>query len=162
MEKSAMHQDRVRDGVEERMRAGPDVLVGRNVRRLVGRRGVEPGCLIPEPRLVDSRAIPQKKPRRIGKNTACMNVMFGSPGSSSHFPPIAFSQRAKSTGGHAFPPGSGGSPVVALRRSASARVSQTVCVARTNPASPCIMCISTWQWNRKSPRRWNGRALCGR
>jgi hypothetical protein len=32
-------------------------------------------------------------------------------------------------------------------------------MARTNAAMPCIMCISTWQWTRKSPRRHRTAAL---
>jgi hypothetical protein len=82
-----------------------------------------------------------------------MKQTSGEPGTSCQLPQPSLLQRSKSTSGQSFVPSSTGRPVVAASCCAWASVNQTVCRERTSPASPCIMCISTWQWTRLDQSR---------
>ena len=92
-----------------------------------------------------------------------MKVISGRFGSSCHCPPTAFAQRSSCTVGQELSPGSSGSPTWALSCCASFAVRCNVCWERRSATNPCIMCISTWQCTRKSPRSVYSLApLCGR
>ncbi len=91
-----------------------------------------------------------------------MNVMPGRPGSSSQRPVCVVAQRFGVTAGQSLPPGSSGRPTDCSSSVRWAAVSHTVWCARTSAARPSIMCISTWQCTRKSPRRRYSLALLGR
>ena len=91
-----------------------------------------------------------------------MHVMPGTFGSSSQRPVWVLAQRPAVTAGQALPPGSSGRPTLCSSSARCAFVSQTVCCARTSAASPSIMCASTWQCTRKSPRSLYSVADLGR